>query len=144
MAGREASATEARGGARPARRPAARSASVSEERYDLLTAALLGVAVGVTATMMLRGGRSAARMVVRPKGALAVARHGRDVLEEGLERAGRKASKLMGRGGSAISDTAEELGRYLGSAREAIDGVVADELRDLRRAIRRQRRRAGL
>ena len=140
MAGREAAATEARGGARPARRPAARGADTAEERYDLLTAALLGVAVGVTATMLLRSGRSSSR-VVRP---LALAREGRDVLEAGLERAGKKASKLMGRGTTAISETAEELGRYLGSAREAIDDVVAEELRDLRRAIRRQRRRAGL
>lgn len=144
MAGREASAAETRGGAaRPARRPSARSGE-NEERYDLLTAALLGVAVGVTATMMLRGGKSAARMVVRPKGAMAVVRAGREALEDGLDTAGRKASKLARRGGSAISETAEELGRYIGSAREAIDSVVADEVRELRRAIRRQRRRAGL
>ena len=94
--------------------------------------------------MMLRGGRSAARLVVRPKGAMGVLRDGRDAIGDGLDTARRKASKLVGRGSSAVSETAEELGRYLGSAREAIDGVVADEVRQLRRAIRRQRRRAGL
>jgi hypothetical protein len=33
---------------------------------------------------------------------------------------------------------------YLGKAQEAIDDVVETELKDLRRAIRRQRKRLGI
>jgi hypothetical protein len=33
---------------------------------------------------------------------------------------------------------------YLGKAQEAIDDVVETELRDLRRALRRQRKRLGI
>jgi hypothetical protein len=34
--------------------------------------------------------------------------------------------------------------QYVGRARETIDDVVESELRDLRRAIRRQRKRLGI
>ncbi len=39
---------------------------------------------------------------------------------------------------------AEEVGDYLTSAREAINDTVAHELSDLRKAIRRQRKRMGV
>jgi hypothetical protein len=38
----------------------------------------------------------------------------------------------------------KEMREYVGRAREAIDDVVESELRDLRRAIRRQRKRLGI
>jgi hypothetical protein len=38
----------------------------------------------------------------------------------------------------------EELGDALDSAREAVADVVESELRDLRKAIRRQRKRLGI
>jgi hypothetical protein len=40
-----------------------------------------------------------------------------------------------------ISDRVSD---YMGRAREAIDDVVESELKDLRRAIRRQRKRLGI
>jgi uncharacterized protein YprB with RNaseH-like and TPR domain len=41
-------------------------------------------------------------------------------------------------------DAADALREYLETARGAIDDVVEQELRDLRRAVRRQRKRIGV
>jgi len=40
-------------------------------------------------------------------------------------------------------ETAEKVRDYFESARDAIDNVVESELKDLRRAIRRQRKKLG-
>jgi hypothetical protein len=41
-------------------------------------------------------------------------------------------------------DLREQVSDYVGHAREAIDDAVESELRDLRRAIKRQRKRLGI
>ena len=41
-------------------------------------------------------------------------------------------------------DLREQVSDYVGHAREAIDDAVESELRDLRRAIKRQRKRLGV
>jgi rRNA-processing protein FCF1 len=42
------------------------------------------------------------------------------------------------------ADVVDEVGDYLSTVREAINDTVVGELKDLRRAIRRQRKRVGL
>jgi hypothetical protein len=64
-----------------------------------------------------------------------------------LGRTGRKWATHQGREmwdripRDAIADNVTD---YVGRAREAIDDVVESELKDLRRAIRRQRKRLGI
>ena len=41
-------------------------------------------------------------------------------------------------------EISEHVSDYMGRAREAIDDVVESELNDLRRAVRRQRKRLGI
>jgi hypothetical protein len=43
-----------------------------------------------------------------------------------------------------LGEYREQIGDYMGRAREAIDDAVASELRDLRRSLRRQRKRLGI
>ena len=44
----------------------------------------------------------------------------------------------------ALGEYRDQVGDYMGRAREAIDDAVASELHDLRRAVRRQRKRLGI
>jgi hypothetical protein len=57
-------------------------------------------------------------------------------------------AQRSGRGGRALGPMMRSLPRnvaeYAGSAREAIDDAVESELKDLRRSIRRQRKRFGV
>ena len=100
-----------------------------EEQYDLLTAALLGVAVGAAAALLVSAAMP--RREVHP-----------------VRRALRQGSRIAVRGGRAAmaapEAVREQLGEYLSTAREAIADTVESELKDLRRAIRRRRRRLGL
>lgn len=80
-----------------------------------------------------RGARALVRMA--GKGA---ARYGEHRLKT---VAGRTASALDR---LPLEDIGASLGDQLAAAREAIDEVVADEVKDLRKAIRRQRRRLGV
>jgi len=43
-----------------------------------------------------------------------------------------------------VADYRDQVSDYLGRAREAIDDVVESELKDLRRGLRRQRKRLGI
>lgn len=118
-----------------------------ENEYDLLTAALIGITIGAGITFMLRRGPSGSRPVSPVVRGVA----------RGASWAGRNAAKLgtagahwtAKRGEAAwdriprdeIRDTVTD---YAGRAREAIDDVVETEMKDLRRAIRRQRKRLGI
>ena len=118
-----------------------------EHEYDLLTAALIGATIGAGLTYMLRRGPSGTRPaspVMRGIG-------------RGAKWAGRHATRLGSRGGRWAADRghdlwervpreeiADSVSDYVGRAREAIDDAVESELKDLRRAIRRQRKRLGL
>jgi hypothetical protein len=109
-----------------------------EAQYDLLTAALLGLAIGAGTTLLLRRGPSGLRPLVP---ALRAAR-------VGAKLAGRGARYAWDRGVDAWDrvprDEIEERVRdYFESARDTIDGFVESELKDLRRAIRRQRKKLG-
>jgi hypothetical protein len=124
-----------------------RDRGAADEQYDLLTAALIGVAIGVGTTMLVRRGPSGSRPVSPMLRGAA----------RGAKWAGVGAARLGARGASWAKDAGSDLWErvpreeirdhvrdYLGKAQEAIDDVVETELRDLRRALRRQRKRLGL
>jgi hypothetical protein len=75
----------------------------------------------------------------------------------GAAWAGTRAARMTGKGAHWAADRGEELwdrvprdeirehvSDYLGRAREAIDDFVDSELHDLRKAVRRQRKRFGV
>jgi hypothetical protein len=118
-----------------------------EAEYDLLTAALIGMTIGAGLTYMLRRGPSGSRPV--------------SPLLRGIGRgagwAGKRAAVAGTASGRWAADSAQSLWDrvpreeirdhvqdYVGRAREAIDDAVETELRDLRKAIRRQRKRLGV
>lgn len=118
-----------------------------ESEYDLLTAALIGATIGAGLTFLLRRGPSGHR----PMAPMLVG------MGRGAAWASRRAAKLgvtgarwaADRGGAAWDriprdEIREHVSEYLGRAREAIDDAVESELHDLRRAVRRQRRRLGI
>jgi hypothetical protein len=119
----------------------------ADEQYDLLTAALIGLAIGVGTTLLVRRGPSGSRPVSPVLRTAA----------RGAKWAGLGAARLGARGASWARDAGGELWdriprdeirdhvrEYMGKAHEAIDDVVETELRDLRRALRKQRKRLGI
>lgn len=136
-----------------------------ENQFDLLTAALIGVAIGAGVTLMVRRGPSGTRPL-RPmlraagKGArfageygLEGARWAGDRAARGARWAGPRAAQGMKfaaeRGEELIDripmdDIAEQVRDYVDTARDAINDVVKHELNDLRKAVRRQRKRIGV
>jgi hypothetical protein len=135
----------------PMRRGPRASAGASdgdhEGQYDLLTAALMGMALGAGITYVLRRGPSGRRPM-----SPALSGAGR-----GLAWAGRNAWKAGTHGASWAGERGGELwdkvprdeirhtvGKTLENARETIDDAVESELRALRRSIRRRRKQLGL
>ncbi|MGH7664525.1 MAG: hypothetical protein ACRENI_09565 [Gemmatimonadaceae bacterium] len=124
-----------------------------EEQYDLLTATLIGVAIGVGTTLLLRQGPRGRPIspVIRAAGRGANWAGG-----AGLEGA-RWAGNRGARGARWMADQAEDwwdhvpveearesVGEYIDAAKETIANTVESELRDLRRSIRRKRRKLGV
>jgi hypothetical protein len=147
-----------------------------EQQYDLLTAALIGAAVGAGITLLVRRGPSGRRPVgpllrYAGRGAalagLAGVEGARWAGGRGLEgakwaggramegarwaapRARRGIRTAVERGEDLIEripvdDMVEQVRDYVDTARDAINHVVKDELDDLRKAVRRQRKRIGI
>ena len=147
-----------------------------EQQYDLLTAALIGAAVGAGVTLLLRRGPSGRRPVgplIRYAGrgaalaGLAGAEGAKWAGARGLEGArwagGRAAEGARWAGPQVrrgfrtavdrgedlidripVDDVVEQVRDYVDSARGAINDVVKEELNDLRKAVRRQRKRIGI
>ena len=147
-----------------------------EQQYDLLTAALIGAAVGAGITLLLRRGPSGRRPVgplMRYAGRGAAlaglagmqgARWAGPRVMEGARWAGERAMEggrwagprvkkgfktAVERGGEMIDrlpvdDVVDQVRDYVDTAREAINDTVRDELNDLRKAVRRQRKRIGI
>ena len=124
-----------------------RASNGHDAEYDLLTAALIGATIGAGLTFMLRRGPSGRR----PGTPIMLG------MSRGAGWAGRNALKLGSRGARWAADRGEDLWEriprdeirehvsdYMGRARETIDDAVEAELKMLRRAIRRQRKRLGL
>lgn len=114
-----------------------------EAQYDLLTAALIGAAIGATATLLLRRGPSGERPVAPVVRGAKWA--GRGAMAAGAAGAGWAKS----RGGELLDRIPTEqiehdVRETVSEARERIDGFVRSELDDLRRALRRQRKRLGV
>lgn len=103
-----------------------------EHQYDLLTAALLGAALGAAATLLIGTGVSR--------------RQPRSPVRRALRQGGKWASTRSAAIGGALRPDAlrGQMGDVLSSARESIADVVDSELRDLRKKLRRERRRIGL
>ncbi|HEU4631024.1 MAG TPA: hypothetical protein VFS08_14835 [Gemmatimonadaceae bacterium] len=101
-----------------------------DEQYDLLTAALIGVALGAGAALLI-----SAAVPHRPP-------------PTRVQRAWRKGAKVVRRQGMmglvAPESLRDQVKDYLDAARDTVTETVEAELKDLRRAIRRQRRRLGL
>lgn len=147
-----------------------------EQQYDLLTAALIGAAVGAGITLLLRRGPSGRRPVgplmrYAGRGAalagLAGMQGARWAGGRGLEgarwageravdgarwaapRAKRGFRTAVERGGEMIDripvdEVVDQVRDYVDTAREAINDTVRDELNDLRKAVKRQRKRIGI
>src|SRR4051812_27032119 len=128
----------------PRVRESAREEGVSRDaQYDLLTAALIGAAIGATATLLLRRGPSGERP-------MAPVLRGAGVAGRQAMRAGAKGALWAREHGGELLDRIpvdrieHDVRDTVGAARERIDGFVQHELRDLRRALRRQRKRLGV
>jgi gas vesicle protein len=138
-------------------RESARAISREDEReqqYDLLTATLIGVAIGAGATLLLRTGPSGNRPLVPIMKAAGKGAKWAGVM--GLEGA-RRGAKASRRGAEWVAEHGEELwdkvpaeeigeslGEFMEEARERIADTVESELKDLRKAIKRQRRKLGV
>lgn len=114
-----------------------------EAQYDLLTAALIGAAIGATATLLLRRGPSGQRPVAP------IMRGAKWAGRGAMLGASRGATWARSRGGDVLDripmdDIEENVRESVNEARERIDGFVRSELGDLRRALRRQRKRLGV
>jgi gas vesicle protein len=147
-----------------------------EQQYDLLTAALIGAAVGAGITLLLRKGPSGRRPVgplarYAGRGAALAGLAGFEGAKwagsrglDGARWAGGRAAEgarwaaprarrgfrtAVDRGEELIDripvdDVVEKVRDYVDTARDAINDVVKDELNDLRKAVRRQRKRIGI
>ena len=125
------------------RESGARGGGGAVDDYDLLTAALLGVLIGAGTALLLRSGPKGRRPIARVAsaagtGAVYAGRYGK----RGAQWAARRGGELWDR--IPFEDIGEQVGEYLESAREAIDEAVSEELADLRKAIRRRRKKLGL
>jgi len=122
-------------------------ASGRDQQYDLLTAAVLGAMIGAGAALLLRRGPSGRRPIspmARVAGGAAVdaARWAGKRGRTGARWAAKRGEQLWDR--VPVDTVREEIGDALDSAREAVANVVETELRDLRKALRRQRKRLGV
>ena len=118
-----------------------------ENEYDLLTAALIGATIGAGLTYVLRRSHSGQRPLTPMLRGLG----------KGAAWTGERAAKYGLAGARWAVDRGDELwdriprrairehvSDYVTRAREAIDDAVESELKDLRRAVRRQRKRLGI
>jgi hypothetical protein len=122
-------------------------ATERDQQYDLLTAAVLGAMIGAGAALLLRRGPSGRRPIspmARVAGGAAVgaARWANKSGRRGARGAEKRGSELWDR--VPVDAVRDEIGDALDAAREAVADVVESELRDLRKAIRRQRKRLGV
>ena len=137
-----------------------------EQQFDLLTAAVIGVAIGAGIALLVRKGPSGKRPLLPVMDALGRGAKWSGAMGlEGARWAGdtippyaRRARKGAARGAHwareqsepllerlpALDDVTETVRDYVDAARDAISETVEHEARDLRKAIRRQRKRIGI
>ena len=122
-------------------------ASDRDQQYDLLTAAVLGAVIGAGAALLLRRGPTGRRPIsplARVAGGAAVgaAKWANKRGRRGARWAAKRGGELWDR--VPVDDMRDEIGDAVDAAREAVADVVETELKDLRKAIRRQRKRLGV
>jgi len=124
----------------------------NRENADLLTAALVGVAVGVVGTLIVRqavrdrrpimAGLAAAGRGMRKLGVTGMAAAtGRTIargVQHGVDRGVEMVEEIP------FDDIADHVRDYFDAAKEAVEDTISGELRDLKRSIRRRRRRLGI
>jgi gas vesicle protein len=114
-----------------------------DAQYDLLTAALIGAAIGATATLLLRRGPSGQRPLAPVlRGAGVAGRSALRASRAGAQWAREQGGELIDR--IPVDRIEHDVRETVGAARDRIDGFVQHELRDLRRALRQQRKRMGI
>jgi uncharacterized membrane protein len=114
-----------------------RTTSGDEQQYDLLTAAVIGALVGASATYLLsRGSKHPASPMIK-----AAARGAK--LARNARRDVRRNVRSAGRGLNEITHF-DDIRDYVSETQARLNNLVSDELRDLRKAVARQRKRAGL
>lgn len=103
-----------------------------DTQYDLLTAALLGAAIGAGAALLL--------------GAAIPSQAERHPVRYAVRRGQKWARKKGAAMGDVLDPAAlrDQVQDYMESARDTVSDAVESELKDLRRSIRRQRKRLGL
>jgi hypothetical protein len=106
---------------------------------------LLGLVVGAGVTLLLRRGPRGKRPIAHAvrlagSGATVAGRYG----ARGARWAADRGEEVWDRVSPELETAAEHVGEYLDSARDSIDEAVRREVRDLRKAIRRQRKRLGV
>ena len=125
-----------------------------EQQFDLLTATLIGVALGVGTTLLLRQGPRGERPLMpllraAGKGAKWAGVAGYEGAKVGARGARRGASWAADKGEELwdrvpAEEIGESIGEFLEDARERISETVESEMQDLRKAIKRQRRKLGV
>jgi hypothetical protein len=113
----------------------------ARETYELLAATVVGVLAGAGIALLVRQSRGKRRRVDRALDRLPSPR-GRRRGGRRDRHAAERAATLLGR--LPLEGVGEALGAQLAAARAAIDEVVAEEVKDLRKAIRQQRKRLGV
>jgi hypothetical protein len=92
--------------------------------------------------MLLRGRRKRTpRDLAREAGSMAGAAAGR-AGRRGVKWAANRGEEMLDK--IPFDDIGDSIGEYVQNARETIDETVSHELRDLRKAIRRHRKRLGI
>ena len=132
----------------------ARSEDSREQQFDLLTAALIGVAIGVGTTLLIRRGPAGERPLTPLLKGVGKGAKWAGVMGFRGAKAGAKAGR---RGAEWVADRSEDLwekvpaeeigdsiGEFLEEARDRIADTVESEIKDLRKAIKRQRRKLGV
>jgi hypothetical protein len=110
------------------------------EGYELLAATVVGVLAGAGIALLLRQGRGSRRY--RPRALMPIARTRGSRFRRRGRHAAKRAASMLER--LPLEGVGEALGEQLAAARAAIDEVVAEEVKDLRKAIRQQRKRLGV
>lgn len=132
-----------------------------EHKYDLLTAAVMGAAIGAGAVLMLKSANPSNRrrlLSLLGRGASMAGLAGWDGIKwagengvDGLKYARKHAKPWLRHVRKEIVDSlppldkvTDEVGEYLDEAKEAIENVVLEEISDFRKAVRRKRRDMGI
>ena len=115
----------------------------SDPSADLLLAIGVGLAVGAGIALVARERARRQRPMARLE---RFTRRGvkgtKRLRDRGVKWAEQKGEAI--RDGVPVSEIGDSVAEYLETARQTIDDAVTREIRDLRRAIRRERKRLGV